>query len=140
MVRSAIVLVMGLVLGACGADAPDPSAAETAYGAPVDVTSAIPVPAVAAESDRYGDGRVTVDGRIVSVTSDGCTLRLDAADGPPLRVEAVRTQEGECAWRVPPKTSGFAVAAGTLHGAGDTLRLAANGVRVTPVRLPSPDS
>lgn len=139
MVRSVIVLALGLVLGACGADAPDPDAAETAYGAPVDATSAIPVPAVVAEPDRYVGGRVTVDGRIVSVMSGGCTLHLDTDDGPPLRVEAGRPQAGECAWRVPRESDGFAVAAGTLRAARDTLRLIANGVRVTPVRL-SPDS
>lgn len=139
MVRSVIVLALGLVLGACGADAPNPSAAEAAYGTPVDATSAIPVPVVVAEPDRYGGGRVTVDGRIVSVTSGGCTLHLDADDGPLLRVEAARPQAGECTWRVPSETDGFAVAAGTLRVARDTLRLVANGVRVTPVRL-SPDS
>jgi hypothetical protein len=135
MIRSVIVLVVGLVLGACGADAPDPSAAETAYGAPVDATSAIPAPAITAEPDRYEGGRVTVDGRIVSVTSGGCTLHLGTEEGPPLRVEAGRTREEACAWRVPVETNGFAVAAGTLRVAGDTLRLVASGVRVTPVRL-----
>jgi len=139
MARVVSLLVIALVLGACGADAPDPSKAETAYGAPVDPTAALLVPAVAAEATRYVGGRVTVDGRIVSVAAGGCTLHLETPDGPPLRVDAVRAED-PCTWRVPPETDGFAVAAGTLRATADTLRLAANGVRVTPVRLSEPDS
>jgi hypothetical protein len=52
---------------------------------------------------------------------------------------AARTDAGNCAWQVPNNAQGFAVAAGTLRTVGDTLRLPANGVRVTPVRVSNLD-
>lgn len=129
-------VLLALLLGACGGDAPrNRAAAEQTYGAAVDATDAIPTPAVAAEAARYVGTRVTVDGRIADVARDGCTLHLDAETGPPLRVDAVRAGEESCAWQVPADIEGFAVAAGTLRTAGDTLRLNANGVQVTPVRI-----
>lgn len=134
-------VLVGLLLSGCGGDAPqNPAAAEQTYGAPVDATDAIPVPAVAAEAARYTGGRVTVDGRVVGVKRDGCTLQLATDGGVPLRVDARRTGEEPCAWQVPAGTDGFAVAAGTLRVAADTLRLSANGVQVTPVQMSTPDS
>jgi len=41
---------------------------------------------------------------------------------------------------VPAALDGIAVASGTLRVAGDTLRLTANGVQVTPVQIAEPDS
>ncbi|MFB6098836.1 MAG: hypothetical protein ABEK84_06970 [Salinibacter sp.] len=132
-------LLLTVVLGACGGSF-DADRAETTYGRPVDATKAIPAPAVAAEESLYVGKPVAVDGRITSVGSDGCVLRLDAGDEPPLLVRSSHPDDGACAWRVPTETDGFAVAAGTLRTANDTLRLIANGVRVTPVRLSTPDS
>jgi hypothetical protein len=74
---------------------------------------------------------VTIDGRVARVVADGCGLVL-RANGAPIRVDAPTAADG-CAWRVPAGTDGIAVAAGTLRTAGDTLRLSANGVQVTPV-------
>ncbi|MFB6249150.1 MAG: hypothetical protein ABEL97_11330 [Salinibacter sp.] len=129
-----------LSLGACGGGAPrSPAAADTTYGAAVAVAGALPAPAVAAEATRYVGRRVTVDGRVVGVAPEGCGLRLDAGDGPPLRVDAPRPG-GACAWQVPTALDGIAAAAGTLRAAGDTLRLTANGVQVTPVQVSEPDS
>lgn len=140
MTRLVAVLLV-LLLGACGGDAPkNPAAAEQTYGTPVDATDAIPAPAVAAESARYTGHRVTVDGRIADVTQDGCALHLGTDGGPPLRVDASRTGKGTCLWQVRGGTDGFAVVAGTLRADGDTLRLSANGVQVTPVQRTTPDS
>ncbi|WP_103027476.1 hypothetical protein [Salinibacter altiplanensis] len=130
---------VGLLAGGCTEPSGDPSQAQKSYGRPVDATDAIPAPAVAAEATLYTGPPVTVDGRVASVMPDGCTLYLMTGDGPPLRVDTTRPDEGTCAWQVPPETDGFAVAAGTLRATGDTLRLSANGVRVTPVRTSHPD-
>ena len=140
MVRLASLLLIGLLLGGCGDGVPDAARAETTYGASVDATDAYPAPAVAAEATLYAGQSTTVEGRVVAVTDGGCGYRLDTEDQPPLLVRAARTDDGSCAWQVPRETDGFAVAAGTLRAAGDTLRLTANGVRVTPVRLSNPDS
>jgi hypothetical protein len=129
------LLLASLLLSGCGGDAPqNPAEADHTYGAAVDPTDAIPVPVVAAEAARHGGQRVTVDGRIAGVARDGCTLHLATDTGPPLRVDAARTGTDTCAWQVPAGTDGFAVAAGTLRTAADTLRLTANGVQVTPLR------
>ena len=134
------LILAGLLLGGCSdAPPPTPAAADTTYGAAVATADALPAPAVAAERARYVGLPVTVDGRVVDVAPDGCGLRLDAGEGPPLRVDAARP-DGACAWRVPTALDGIAVAAGTLRAAGDTLRLTANGVQVTPVQIAEPDS
>lgn len=141
MVRRIFLLLFPLLLGACGGDAPEnPIEAEQTYGAPVDATDAIPVPAVAAEPDRYIGRRVTIDGRIVRVARDGCTLALQADAGPPLLVTAPRSGASACGWQVPDTTDGFAVAVGRLRVERDTLHLTANGVQVTPVQVSEPDS
>jgi hypothetical protein len=128
------LILASLLLGGCGGEPPpNPAAADTTYGAAVAATGALPAPAVAAEAPRYVGRRVTVDGRIAGVLPDGCGLRLDAGDGPPLRVDAPRPG-GACTWQVPTALDGIAAAAGTLRAAGDTLRLTANGVQVTPFR------
>ena len=131
--RFLLVPLLGFVLLGCGEEAPPPTQAEHTYGTPGTVSDALPAPAVAAEPTRYVGRRVTVDGRIVGVPPDGCGLRLDAGDGPPLHVDAPRPG-GPCAWQVPTALDGIAAAAGTLRAAGDTLRLTANGVQVTPFR------
>ena len=138
MARRALVLLLGLLLGACGAGNSDFNEAQTTYGTTVDATAAFPASAVAAEERLYVGHALAVDGRITAVGADGCEVRLDT-EAAPLVVTAARTDAGSCAWRVPAETSGFAVAAGTLRTAGDTLRLPANGVRVTPVYIPEPD-
>lgn len=136
--------LLGVVLFLCvGCDdetATNPAQAQQTYGAVVDAIDAIPVPAVAAEVDRYVGHPVVIDGRIVGIRQNGCTVVLDAGKNGRLIVDAHRTGDGTCAWRVPAETDGFAVAAGTLRSANDMLRLTANGVRVTPVRLSNPDS
>jgi len=130
------LLVAGLLLGGCGdAPPPNPAAADTTYGAAVDATDALPAPAVAAERDRYVGRRVTVDGRIGAVAQDGCTVYLRTDDGPPLRVDAARDSTGTCAWQLPAGLEDIAAATGTLRVERDTLRLPANGVQVTPLRL-----
>ncbi len=139
MARCALVLLLGLLLGACGTGDSDSSEAQTTYGAPVDASTAFPAPAVAAEERLYVGHALAVDGRITAVGANGCEMRLDT-EARPLIVRAARTDEGDCAWRVPAGTDGFAVAAGTLRIAEDTLRLPANGVRVTPVQFTEPDS
>jgi hypothetical protein len=151
MPRRALVLFLGLLLGGCGSGSPDPTEAETTYGARVDATEAFPAPVVAAEDSLYIGHRVAIDGRITAVRANGCAIQV-ATDAAPLvvvaprpkrgssRRAARRTEAGECAWQVPGDAQGFAVAAGTLRVAGDTLRLSASGVRMTSVRLSSPDS
>ena len=139
MPRRALALLVGLLLGACGSGASDSNRADTTYGAPIDATDAMPAPAVAAEDSLYRGRRVTIDGRITAVRASGCDMQL-ATDATPLVVAAPRTDAGDCAWQVPNSAPGVAVAAGTLRAANDTLRLTANGVRVTPVRISSPDT
>lgn len=139
MARLASFVLLGFLLVGCGEGVPNPTKAETTYGRPVEAIDALPAPAVAAEENRYVGHRVTVDGRITAVRANGCAMHL-ATDAVPLVVTAVRTAKENCAWTVPTEAQGFAVAAGTLHVGEDTLRLAANGVRVTPVRLSEPDS
>ena len=130
--------VLGLLMGGCRGGG-DPAKVEKNYGAPIDATDAMPGPAVAAEDSLYRGHRVTIDGRITAVRASGCDMQL-ATDATPLVVAASRSEAGDCAWQVPSDAQGFAVAAGTLRTAGDTLRLTANGVRVTPVRVSSPDT
>ena len=139
MPRRALALLVGLLLGACGSGASDSNRADTTYGAPIDATDAMPAPAVAAEDSLYLGHRVTIDGRITAVWASGCDMQL-ATDATPLVVAAPRTDAGDCAWQVPNSAPGVAVAAGTLRTAEDTLRLTANGVRVTPVHISSPDT
>ena len=139
MPRRVLALLVGLLLGACGSGASDSNRADTTYGAPIDATDAMPASAVAAEDSLYLGHRVTIDGRITAVWASGCDMQL-ATDATPLVVAAPRTDAGDCAWQVPNSAPGVAVAAGTLRTAEDTLRLTANGVRVTPVRVSSPDS
>ncbi len=139
MARRALALLLGLLLGACGSGGSDANEADATYGASIDATTAVPAPAVAAEDSLYVGHALTVDGRITRVGPNGCEVRLDT-DATPLVVTTARTDAGNCAWQVPEDAQGVAVAAGTLRVAGDTLRLTANGVRVTPIRLSSPDS
>ena len=139
MPRRVLALLVGLLLGACGSGASDSNRADTTYGVPIDATDAMPAPAVAAEDSLYLGHRVTIDGRITAIRAGGCEVQL-AIDAAPLVVAAPRTDTGECAWQVPNSAPGVAVAAGTLRTAEDTLRLTANGVRVTPVRISSPDT
>jgi len=128
-----LVAAVGILLSGCGPEAPTtPTEAQQTYGATVDAANALPVPAVVAEVDRYIGRRVSVDGRVGRVTRDGCTLSLEAGDGPPFLVIAPRVDASSCAWQVPDTTEGFAIA--------DTLRLSANGVQVTPVHVAEPDS
>ena len=135
------LLVAGLLLGGCGdGPPPDPAAADTTYGAAVDATDAIPAPAVAAEADRYVGRRVTVDGRIEAVTQNGCTVYLATDGGAPLRVDAARDSADTCLWQLPLGSDGIAAATGPLRADGDTLRLSANGVQVTPVQISKSDS
>ncbi|PSQ72008.1 MAG: hypothetical protein BRD26_03135 [Bacteroidetes bacterium QH_1_64_81] len=130
--------VLGLLMGGCRGGG-DPTKVEKNYGAAVDATEAVPAPAVAAEDSLYLGHRVTIDGRITAIRAGGCEVQL-AIDAAPLVVAASRSEAGDCAWQVPNDAQGFAVAAGTLRTAGDTLRLTANGVRVTPVRVSNSDS
>jgi len=145
---SKAILGLALALGGTGCGngtSPNPAAADTTYGAAVDDTDAIPAPAVAAEDSLYLRRGVTIDGRITAVQASGCEVHL-STDAIPIVVMAPRPEEvphtdpGDCAWQVPTDAQGFAVAAGTLRTAEDTLRLTANGVRVTPVRISSPDT
>lgn len=133
------LLTVFLVTGGCTEDTPpDPMEAERGYGAPVSETDAVPVPAIAAEPDRYVGHTVTADGRIVRVSNSGCTLVLDGEGQPSLRIDAVRT-ETECAWKLPRDARGFAVATGTLRRTEDTLHMSTRGVELTPMRLPDGD-
>ena len=163
MPRRALVLLVSLLLAACGSGASDSNRADTTYGASVDATDAMPVPAVAAEDSLYRGHEVTIDGRITAVRASGCEVKLateaalfivtaprpkgaprakrgSAHRGGSGSQAAPRTDAGGCAWQLSSDASGVAVAAGTLRTAGDTLRLMANGVQVTPVRISSPDS
>jgi hypothetical protein len=138
MARLLSLLLLGVVLGACGGTS-DPDQAEITYGTLVDATEALPAPAVAGEDSLYVGHRVTVDGRITAVRKNGCEVHL-STDAAPLVVKTVRADAGDCAWQVPQDALGFAVASGTLRVADDTLRLSADGVRVTPIRFSNPDS
>jgi hypothetical protein len=143
--KALLILAVSLAVAGCGDDARvNPATADTTYGAAVDATDAtlvraLAAPAVAAEDSLYLGRRVTVDGRITAIRASGCEVHLNT-DETPLVVTSPRTDVEDCAWQVPEDTQGFAVAAGTLRTAVDTLRLTANGVRVTPVRISSPDS
>lgn len=139
MARLVPLVFAGLLLGGCGEGVPNPTKAETTYGRSVEATDAVPAPAVAAEDSLYVGHRVTIDGRIAAIRANGCVVHL-VTEAVPIVVAAARTAEENCAWTVPTEAQGFAVAAGRLHVVEDTLRLAANGVRVTPVRLSEPDS
>lgn len=131
--------IAGLLVAGCGGSAGEAAQAQRRYGASVDATTAVPASAVAAEDSLYAGHALTVDGRITKVGPDGCEVRLDTGRGL-LVVTAARTDAGDCTWAVPRDAQGFAVAAGTLRVSGDTLRLTANGVRVTPIRPSTPDS
>jgi hypothetical protein len=140
MRHSSTVAVLFIVLGgilSVGCEdgvPPNPAAAQQTYGAAVDPTDALPVPAVTAERSLYRGRRVTLDGRIAGMKQNGCTLQLASDGGPPPRIEAARSDDGTCAWHVDSDVEGFAVASGTLRAVGDTLRLAASGVQITPLR------
>ncbi len=134
--RTLLGLVAVMVLcTACGEAATrSPAGAQRTYGAPVDASDARPGRAIAAEPDRYAGRRITVEGRITSVRDDGCRIALDGNRPSTLYIDAPRSASG-CAWTVPAGTEGIAAATGTLRTAGDSLRLSANGMQVTPVRL-----
>lgn len=133
------VLALAILCTACGdEEGRTPATAQQSYGSVVAGAEATPGPAVAAEAARYAGHRVTVDGRITRVGADGCRLALDTKSAAVLRVEAPRSGEG-CAWAVPTGTDGMAVATGTLRVENDSLRLSANGVQVTPVRVETTD-
>lgn len=132
--------LLGVLVAGCVGSSGDPAAAQTTYGASVDATEAVPAPAVAAEESLYVDRVLSIDGRLTAVKENGCGLQLDTGDDSPLFVTSARTTDGSCTWQVPDTTDGFAVATGTLRVERDTLRLSANGVQVTPVRLSEPDS
>ncbi|WP_118830131.1 hypothetical protein [Salinibacter ruber] len=136
MLRCAAVLLGGALLAACGTGETKTNAtgAEETRSTPVDATAALPASAVAAEAGVYEGRPVTVDGRIAAVGAAGCEVTLTTGSRP-LVVAAPRTEADGCAWTVPGAAQGFAVAAGTLRIADDTLRLTANGVRITPVRI-----
>lgn len=141
MVRLFFVVIAGSLVAGCGNHtAENPEAAQQTYGISVSAADAIPVAAVVADLSRYEGRRISVDGRIAKVSRNGCRLYLENADGPTLRVDAARTENGTCAWQVPLDTEGFAVAAGTLRSESDTLHLAANGLQITPARLDAGDS
>lgn len=124
-----------LFLGACADETgSNPAEAQHTYGDPVDATDAIPTPAIVAEANRYRGTPITVDGRILGATQNGCALHLATDGGLPVLVDTARTDEDACAWQVPRGTKGFAVATGTLHATGDTLRLPTHGVQVTPLQ------
>jgi len=129
------LIVVGLLLSGCGGSSPNPTAAQQTYGAAVDAIDAIPVPAIVADRDRYLGTRVPLDGRIAGVRRDGCGLRLATNDGPPLHVNAARSGENACTWQVPSGTEGVVVATGTLRVGADRLRLTANGIHVTPLKV-----
>ncbi len=124
------------MLAACGTGGTEPNAtgADETRGTPVDATAALPASAVAAEAGIYEGRPVTVDGRIAAVGATGCEVTLTPGSRP-LVVAAPHSEADGCAWAVPGAARGFVVAAGTLRIADDTLRLTANGVRVTPVRI-----
>jgi hypothetical protein len=130
--RLVLLPVLVLAAAACGGDPAPPTAAERTYGAAVATADAVPAPAVAAEPARYASRPVTIDGRVARVVANGCGLIL-RANGASVRVDAPTAPDG-CAWRFPAGTDGIAVAAGTLRTTGDTLRLSASGVQVTPVQ------
>ena len=132
--------ILGLLFSACGNEAVSPTQAQQTFGTSVTVTDAIPASAVAAEPNRYLGRRVTVDGRIAARGDNGCTVNLDTENGPPLRIEAIRSENDTCTWQVPAELDGIAAATGTLRAENDTLRLSANGVQVTPVQVAEPDS
>lgn len=139
MARLAFFILVGFLLGGCGEGAPNPTKVETTYGHPIEATDAVPAPAVAGEDSLYVGQRVTVDGRVGAIRANGCVIHLAAAAAP-IVVTAARITEGNCTWKVPTEAQGVAIVAGTLRVVNDTLRLAANGVRVTPVRLSETDS
>lgn len=138
--RLLLLVVPLLLLGGCGKSASNPSGGQQTYGTAVDATDAFPAVAVAAEADRYVGRSLAVDGRIAAVRDDGCTLRLETHEGPPLLVTAARTEDDSCVWQIPAGTDGVATASGTFRTGEDTLRLTANGVEVTPVRSSETDS
>lgn len=141
-VRTFLLLARtGLFLVGCNNGSPgNPTEDEQVYGASANADDAIPAPAVAAEPTRYRTRRVTVDGRIEARADNGCTIHLDTEDGPPLRIEALHSEDDTCTWQGPTDLNGIAVAPGTLRAENDPLRLTANGVQVTPVQVAAPDS
>ncbi|WP_263784703.1 hypothetical protein [Salinibacter grassmerensis] len=139
MLRCAAILLGGVLLGACSTGETDVTGAEETWGTSVDATEAVLASAVAAEASAYEGRPVAVEGRIAAVGTAGCEVTL-AAGSRPLVVAAPATEASGCAWTVPGDAQGFAVATGTLRTTDDTLRLTADGVRVTPIRPTSPAS
>lgn len=138
--RVVLIIALAVGLSACQNEpSPSPVSAEQMYGDPVPVSDAIPVPALCAEPDRYRGRRLTVDGRIASVGTDGCSFRFETPGDTTVVVEAVRRDAGTCAWSIEPDADGVAATQGTLRIAGDTLRLSATGVQRTPLSAATPD-
>jgi len=137
--RCLVVLAVAL-LGCQDRSSRAPTSADQTYGVDIDGRGSVPAPAVAAEPDRYGGHSVTIEGRIDEIRQSGCVMVLDAEAGHTLVVEAQQDDESACAWHVPAHAAGIAVTTGTLRTVRDTLRVLANGVRVTPVRSHAPDS
>ena len=122
--HTAVLLILALVVGACGAEQADaPAAAATDTASPYDVfgeafsdEGAVPVQAVMAERDQYVGKSVKIEGTVAEVCQmEGCWLTIQAGDGDNVRVLVARKESGEYAFTVPTDISGRRVVVqGTL--------------------------
>ena len=122
--QTAVLLILALVLGACGAEQADaPAAAATDTSSPYDVfgeafsdEGAVPVQAVVAERDQYVGKPVKIEGTVAEVCQmAGCWLTIHAGAGDNVRILVARKESGEYAFTVPKDISGRRVVVqGTL--------------------------
>ena len=109
-----------LLLAACGGEASeevDLSAQYEALGEPITAADALPVQAVAAEGGDLLGRQVKLEGRITEVCAmAGCWLSMQAVDGPLVRIDVPRTEDGSYAFTFPKDAAGrMAVVTGVLE-------------------------
>ena len=119
-----VLLILALVLGACGAEqaeAPEAAATQTTspydtYGEAFSDEGAVPVQAVVAERDQYVGQSVKIEGTVAEVCQmEGCWLTLHAGDADNIRIFVARNEDGGYAFTVPKDISGRRVVVqGTL--------------------------
>ncbi len=120
--QTAVLLMLALVLGACGAEqAETPATTDTTspydvFGEAFSDEGAVPVQAVVAERDQYVGKPVKIEGTVAEVCQmAGCWLTIQAGDGDNVRILVARQESGDYAFTVPKDISGRRVVVqGTL--------------------------
>ncbi|MFT5142562.1 MAG: hypothetical protein ACI80V_000482 [Rhodothermales bacterium] len=118
MTRFLPLLLLAFLAACTGTqtEAEDPNEGYEAFGEAMTDVDAIPVQAVVAEADQLLGKPVKLEGRIAEVCQGmGCWLSLQVVDGPLVRIDVPRDQDGNYVYTFPKDASGRrAVVSGVL--------------------------